>query len=86
MKISVELTLSPLEDSFEPHIIAFIKRLRRSGLHIKENPLSTQVYGEYNRVMETLKDEIENVFEDMEHGLLHMKIVKSDLSAYEPGF
>ena len=39
MEISVELTLTPLQDSYEEHIIRFIKKLRQSGLHIKENPL-----------------------------------------------
>ena len=47
MKISVELTLSPLQNDFEPIIIKFIKKLRASGLTVLENPLSTQVYGDY---------------------------------------
>ena len=47
MEISVELTLTPLQDSFEDVIIGFIQKLRASKLTILENPLSTQVYGEY---------------------------------------
>ncbi len=86
MKISVELTLSPLQDSFEEPIIAFIKALRASGLTIRENPLSTQIYGEYGQVMEVIKTELEQVFEWMDNGLLYMKIVKSDRSGYEPHF
>ena len=42
MNISVELTLTPLQDSFEEPIINFIKALRDSGLTVIENPLSTQ--------------------------------------------
>jgi len=86
MHISVELTLSPLEDSFEGHIIDFIKKLRASGLTILENPLSTQVYGEYDEVMQVLGTEIKTAFELMDKGLLYMKIVKSDRSRYEPHF
>lgn len=86
MHISVELTLSPLEDSFEGHIIDFIKKLRVSGLTILENPLSTQVYGEYDEVMQVLGTEIKTAFELMDKGLLYMKIVKSDRSRYEPHF
>lgn len=86
MHISVELTLSPLEDSFEGHIIDFIKKLRASGLTILENPLSTQVYGEYDEVMRVLGKEIKTAFELMDKGLLYMKIVKSDRSSYEPHF
>jgi len=86
MNISVELTLTPLQDSFEEPIISFIKALRSSGLTIIENPLSTQVYGEYNQVMHVLQTELKQAFEMMENGLLYMKIVKSDRSAYEPHF
>lgn len=86
MNISVELTFSPLQDDFENHIIGFIKKLRASGLTILENPLSTQVFGEYEDVMNVLHLEIKEAFELMDKGLLYMKIVKSDRSDYEPHF
>jgi uncharacterized protein YqgV (UPF0045/DUF77 family) len=86
MKISVELTLTPLQDNFEPPIINFIKTLRSSGLTVLENPLSTQVFGEYDRVMGLLTDEIKVAFENIDHVVLGMKIVKSDRSDYEPHF
>ena len=86
MNISVELTLTPLKDDYEPLIIDFIQRLRQSGLSILENPLSTQVFGPYDRVMEVLNKEIKTSFQLMEHGLLYMKIVTTDRSDYEPHF
>lgn len=86
MKISVELTLSPLQDDYEPAIINFIKRLRASGLTVLENPLSTQIYGEYDEVMGLLKNEMKIALEAVEIGLLYIKIVKSDRSDYEPAF
>ncbi len=86
MRISVELTFSPLQDDFEEHIIKFIKKLRSSGLTVLENPLSTQVYGSYDEVMAILQIEIKLAFQLMENGLLFMKVVKSDRSDYEPHF
>lgn len=86
MKISVELTLTPLQDDFEPPIINFITKLRNSGLRVLENPLSTQVYGPYDAVMALVTQEIKVVFEHTDKVLLYMKIVKSDLSDYEPRF
>ena len=86
MKISAELTLTPLQDDFEPPIIAFIKKLRASGLTVLENPLSTQVYGDYEKVMELLQSEIKEAFENLDHVVLTMKLVKSDRSDYEPHF
>ncbi|RIV34730.1 hypothetical protein D2V08_04940 [Flagellimonas lutimaris] len=86
MKISVELTLSPLQDDFEAPIINFIKKLRDSGLAVLENPLSTQVFGDYDKVMELLHSEIKESFENLDHVVLTMKMVKSDRSEYEPHF
>lgn len=86
MNISVELTFSPLQDDFEEHIIGFIKKLRDSGLTVLENPLSTQVYGEYDAVMQVLNTEIKTAFALMDRGLLYLKIVKSDRSGYKPDF
>jgi uncharacterized protein YqgV (UPF0045/DUF77 family) len=86
MNISVELTLSPLQDDFETPVISFIKGLRASGLKVVENPLSTQVYGPYDQVMDLIQTELKDVFESVDHGLLYMKIVKSDRSLYEPHF
>lgn len=86
MDISVELTFSPLQDDFEPPIISLIMALRNSGLHIKENPLSTQVYGDYHLVMRVLNTEIETAFKAVEHGVLYMKIVKSNRQDYEPDY
>lgn len=86
MHISVELTLTPLQDEYEPAIINFIKKLRESGLTVLENPLSTQVYGEYDKVMSVLQQEVKIAFDAVERGLLYMKIVKSDRSDYEPHF
>lgn len=86
MNISVELTLSPLQDTYEEHIINFIKKIRASGLTVLENPLSTQIYGDYDEVMHLLQVEIKEAFELMDKGLLYMKIVKSDRSEYEPHF
>ncbi|OIQ20253.1 thiamine-binding protein [Lacinutrix sp. MedPE-SW] len=86
MKISVELTLTPLQDDFEPVIIQFIKKLRASNLKVLENPLSTQVYGDYDEVISLLTTEIKESFQLIENGLIYIKIVKSDRQDYEPNF
>lgn len=86
MKVSIELTFIPLKDDYEPHIIAFIKSLRASKFTVLENPLSTQIYGDYNKVMSFLQIEIEKAFSDIDIAVLQMKIVKTDRSDYEPHF
>lgn len=86
MEISVELTLTPIQNEFEPPIIAFIKELRASGCRVLENPLSTQIYGEFSTVMSAVSTATKQAFENSEHIILHMKIVKSNRSDYEPFF
>lgn len=86
MNISVELTFTPLQDNYEPPITAFIKKLRASGFTVLENPLSTQVYGEYDAVMNMLTKEIKESFSSIDIGLFQMKIVKTDRSDYVADF
>jgi len=86
MEISVELTFSPLQDDFEAPIIQLIKSLRQSGLDIVENPLSTQVFGDYDKVMSVLNSELKTALNAVEHGLLYIKIVKSNRKDYAPHF
>jgi uncharacterized protein YqgV (UPF0045/DUF77 family) len=86
MKISIELTLLPLQNDFEEHIIAFIKKLRTSNFTVLENPLSTQIYGDYDALMPFLTKEIKTSFENQENTVINLKIVKSDRSNYEPNF
>jgi|TARA_B100000780_G_scaffold60032_1_gene38523 uncharacterized protein YqgV (UPF0045/DUF77 family) len=86
MKISVELTLMPLQNDFEELIINFIKNLRASPFIVLENPLSTQIYGDYDTLMPFLTKEIKRSFENQKHVVLNLKMVKSDRSDYEPNF
>jgi len=86
MKVSIELTFTPLKDDYEPHIISFIKALRNSGFKILENPLSTQIYGDFDKLMPFLQNEIKKAFSEVEIAVLQMKLVKTDRSDYEPHF
>ena len=86
MKISVDLTLTPLKDNYEYYIIEFIRNLRASEFTVLENPLSTQIYGEYDRLMPFLTQEIKRSFSELDIAVLQMKIVKTDRSDYEPNF
>ncbi|MDC0210609.1 thiamine-binding protein [Flavobacteriaceae bacterium] len=86
MKISVELTLTPLSDHYESIIKDFIKSLRQSEFKIIETPLSTQIYGDFNEVMRFLNKKIYNTFLNSENIIMNMKIIKSDRSNYVPNF
>jgi len=86
MDISVELTLTPLKDDYETVIKDFIKSLRKSEFKIIETPLSTQIYGDYKKLMSFLNDSIYNTFLNSESIIMNIKIIKSDRSNYAPNF
>lgn len=86
MQISVELALTPLQEDFEAPIKNFIIQMRRSGLSVIENPLSTQIYGDYDEVMRFLTEEVKETFENLDHVIMTMKIVKGNRSSYAADF
>ena len=86
MEVSIELTLAPLQDNYETHIIEFIKVLRASKFRVLENPLSTQIYGDFDKLMPFLQNAIKQSFQNLDIVVLNMKIVKTDRSNYEPHF
>lgn len=86
MEVSIELTMSPLQDDFENHIIDFIKALRASEFKVLENPLSTQIYGNYKKLMPFLTHAIEESISKQDAVLIYMKMVKSNRADYKPHF
>ena len=86
MQISVELALTPLQDDFEAPVKKFIKALRSSGFKVLETPLSTHIYGDYDKIMDFLTEEVKEVFASGEHLILTMKVVKGNLSDYAADF
>ena len=86
MQISAELTLTPLQDDFEAPIQKFIKSLRKSGFKVIETPLNTQIYGDYDKIMEFLTEEIKESFAAIDHVLINVKIVKGNLGDYAADF
>ena len=86
MKLSIELTLTPLKNDFIPSIKLFIKQLRGLGFDIIENQLSTQIYGDFDLIMNKLVPLIKKTFDEEKSIMLHLKMVKGDRSQYKPDF
>ena len=86
MKISVELTLAPLDNEYKVIIRDFIISLRKTGYNVIETPLSTQIYGDYLPLMSDLTKIIENTFLNSNSIILNIKIIKGDRSDYRPNF
>ncbi len=80
MKVSVDISLYPLTKEYEKLIIDFIQELRNSEFKVLENDLSTQIYGDYDKVMAFLSTKIKAVFFDENLYVFVLKIVKGDRS------
>lgn len=80
MNISVDISLYPLDQNFEPPIIAFIEKLRNSPFKVIETPLSTQMYGNYDEVMAFLTQAMKETLVTTEMAVFNIKFVKGDRS------
>ena len=86
MVCSVEISMYPLKENFKPSIIAFIKKLRKYPfVKVTTNGMSTQVFGEYKRVMNAINTEMENTFLNENSVVFNLKVINSDLEE-KPSF
>jgi len=81
MKISIEISLYPLDQNYIPPIQAFIDRLNTyAELTVIENTMSTQVYGEYARVLEIVNSEMQRTHQHTPKAAFMLKVLNGDLS------
>lgn len=82
MKISVDISMYPLDPEYGTPILRFIHRLREhEGLTVLSNTMSTQVYGEYATVLAALTQEMEAAFKGERTVAMVLKIMNQDLRA-----
>ncbi|MDJ0794339.1 MAG: YkoF family thiamine/hydroxymethylpyrimidine-binding protein [Woeseiaceae bacterium] len=75
MKVAVDISLYPLDADFIPPIRDVIDRLNsHEGLEIWTNAMSTQVVGDFDIVMDALKQEIGTTFDRIPKGVFVMKM------------
>lgn len=80
MEISVEISKYPLADDYIPAIKSFIDRLNTiNGLTIVTNTMSTQVFGEHDLVMNTLRDEMKLSWETYGKAVFACKFIGVNL-------
>ena len=80
MTTSVEISIYPLKEDYKPSIIAFIKNLRNYPfIKVNTNGISTQVFGDYKRVMNAINTEMENTFLKSNSVVFNLKVINGDL-------
>lgn len=80
MQTSVELSYYPLNQEYVGPIRKFIDKLNSNDkLIVKTNGMSTQIFGEYDDIMETLQNEIKESFRNP-HSVFVLKIINANLN------
>ena len=70
----------PLHVDYEKPIKDFIKKLRSSPFTVEENGLSTQIFGDFQAIMEYLNMHIHQALLNEKHCVFVLKIVTEDRS------
>ena len=86
MNVSIEITLMPLNNNYKEVIKNFIMSLRNNEFKVFENPLSTQIYGDYDKIMNLLNNKIKSIFFENNGIMINLKIVNGDRSNYQVNF
>ena len=80
MKISVDISLYPLTDDYIPAIKAFIDRISEyDDVVLVSNDLSTQLFGDYDRIMEVLGIELKRSWQTYGKGVFVVKYLLGDV-------
>lgn len=80
MKVAVDISLYPLDADFIPPIKDIIARLNEhERLEIWTNAMSTQVVGEFDDVMDALRQEIGVTFAQLPKAVFALKILNNPL-------
>ena len=80
MEVAVDISLYPLDAEFIPPIKDVIERLNGyPEIAVVTNPMSTQLRGEYDIVMDALKAEIGKSFETLPKAVFAIRILNNPL-------
>lgn len=79
MKSSIEISYYPLDQDYKDIIRRFINKIMKyDDIDIQVNGFSTQLFGEYDRLMEIVTVEMKEAAQSRK-GMFVMKVTGSDL-------
>ncbi len=84
LPISVDISLYPLKKDFISPIDDFIASLKTyKNIEVRTNNMSTKIFGEYDVIMDILKEELFNTFYKEVNAVFNIKIVNGDSRVYD---
>jgi len=80
MKISVDISMYPLSETFKKPILAFIHSLQdHPKINVRRNNMSTQIFGEFDVLMPLLNSKMKKAMETDSSVVMILKVVNADL-------
>lgn len=80
MIATIEISMYALTEGYEQKVIDFILRVKKhKGIRAEVSGLSTMLFGEYDLLMQVLKEEMKHEF-DNGKAVFHLKIAGSELT------
>lgn len=71
MKISVEISMYPLDADYNEKVMSFLNSLHSfDNIEIESNHMSTLLWGEYDDVMNCINTSIKQSFEELQSSLV----------------
>jgi len=84
VSVSVDISLYPLKENFIAPIDDFIASLQKyENIEVKMNSISTQLFGDYDIIMDILKREVSKTLDNEKNVVLNIKIVNGDSRLYD---
>jgi len=80
MTLTAEISNYPLDADFEPIILDFINRCKKHDVTVKVNATSTHIQGEYDLVMQVIKDEMRTSYERFGMMIFVIKYLQGELN------
>ncbi len=81
MKASIDISMYPLEKNYGTPILEFLESLKtHSSFLVQTNTMSTQIFGDYDELMEVLTREMKTTFLKEDAVVMVLKVFNEDLS------
>ena len=81
MQVAVDISLYPLDADFVPPIKDVIERLNGyESIEVWTNAMSTQLFGEFDAVMDALKAEIGTTFDSLPKAVFTIRILNNPMA------
>ena len=79
MQATIEISMYPLHQDYEERVLSFLEKINQyPTVKVETNGVSTQLFGDYDVLMQLLQTEIKTVFEE-QMAMFVLKIGKGEL-------